>query len=59
VNSIAIYTGMFLLAAIFSQINRPRPARKHGYGIKEWVTITILTYVVMVIVFQAAVARWG
>jgi len=48
---------MFLVAALFSQINRPKPARRHGYGIKEWATITILTYIAMVAIFQATV-RW-
>jgi len=53
--SVAIYVGMFLLAAVFSETNRPKPAHKHRYGIKEWLTITLVTYVIMVVVFQWAI----
>jgi len=56
-SNIAIYAGMFFVAALFSQINTPRPARRHGYGVREFVVITAVTFAVMVIAFEVTV-RW-
>ena len=50
------FVGLLLLAAVFSETKRPRPASEHDYGAKEWGCITFLTWAIMALVFVLAVA---